>query len=247
MDDLESSHTPAAIRERLRQGPRHSYLRDFVYGAVDGAVTTFAVVSGVKGAELSSAVVIILGTANLLGDGFSMAAGNFLATKATLGLREKAWKTEAAHIEKIPEGEREEIRQIFAAKGFTGQTLESVVEVITSNRDRWINTMLQEEMGMPLEGSSPWKAALSTFAAFVGFGLLPLLAYLGQWLFPAWAFDPFIASAGITAAAFFALGALKGRYLEQTWYHGGFETLLVGGCAATLAFWVGLLLRNFAA
>ena len=76
---LEHEHTPTAIRERLAAGPRNSYLRDWVYGGIDGSVTTFAVVTGVVGASLSPTVVLILGVANLLGDGFSMAASNYSA------------------------------------------------------------------------------------------------------------------------------------------------------------------------
>ncbi len=80
--DHEAEHTPAAIRRRLEARPSQDYLKDSIYGAIDGAVTTFAVVSSVAGAGLSSGIVIILGLANLLADGFSMASGNFLGTRA---------------------------------------------------------------------------------------------------------------------------------------------------------------------
>ena len=132
-ESLEKTHTPSAIRKRLQFGVQHSYLKDFIYGAIDGAVTTFAVVSGVAGAGLSIKIVIILGLANLFGDGFSMAVGNFLGTRAEEQLREQARKEEEFHIQEIPQGEREEIRQIFAAKGFAGRELEKVVEVITAD------------------------------------------------------------------------------------------------------------------
>ncbi|MGH8978267.1 MAG: VIT1/CCC1 transporter family protein, partial [Acidimicrobiia bacterium] len=70
---LVASHTPEAIAARLRIGPRRSYLRDLVYGAIDGTVTTFAVVAGVRGASLEATILVILGIANLVADGFSMA------------------------------------------------------------------------------------------------------------------------------------------------------------------------------
>ena len=89
---LASSHTPDLIQQRLKAPTRHSYLRDFVYGAIDGTVTTFAVVSGVAGAGLSSGVIIVLGLANLVGDGFSMAASNYLGTKTEEELRAKQGK-----------------------------------------------------------------------------------------------------------------------------------------------------------
>jgi VIT1/CCC1 family predicted Fe2+/Mn2+ transporter len=241
---LRAEHTPAAIRQRLHSGPSHSYLRDFVYGAVDGAVTTFAVVSGVAGAGFSADIIIILGVANLVGDGFSMAAGNFLAVRAEQQLRRKARKTEEAHIQTFPEGEREEIRQIFASKGFSGEDLERVVKVITSDRKQWVDTMLKEELGLALEGPAPWRAAATTFAAFVLIGLIPLLTFLYQLANPAGVDRPFLWSTLLTGLAFFIVGAMKGRFVEETWYWSGLETLAVGGCAAGLAFVVGVLLKG---
>ncbi len=242
--ELKSSHTPAAIRKRLQGGGSHSYLKDFVYGAIDGAVTTFAVVCGVAGAQLSAKIVIILGLANLIGDGFSMAVGNFVGTRAEEQLREKAKKTEEQHIDTIPEGEKEEIRQIFAAKGFQGKELERAVDIITSNREQWVKTMLTEELGLPSEIPSPIRAAVSTFAAFVIIGFLPLVSFIHQYFFPHTTYDPFFVSTVLTGLAFFAVGALKGRFVEEKWYMAGIETLLVGSSAAFLAYLVGVLLKG---
>ena len=160
---LAAAHTPEAIRARLQAGPSHSYLRDFVYGATDGLVTTFAVVAGAAGASLSGGIVLILGAANLLADGFSMAVGNFLGARAESQLRDRARRTEERHIALIPDGEREEIRQIFQRKGFEGPDLERVLQVITSDKKLWVDTMVNEEMGHALHPSSPWAAALMIY------------------------------------------------------------------------------------
>lgn len=241
-DNLYRSHTPSAIRQRLAMGTPHSYLKDFIYGAVDGAVTTFAVVSGVAGADLSNGIVIILGLANLFGDGFSMAASNFLATRAEAGRINQVRKAEEEHIALIPDGEKEEVRQIFAAKGFTGEALENVVNVITSDFNRWVDTMIQEEHGLSLTTPSAVKAAWSTFSAFLIIGSIPLLPFLWTLGFPS-PISPFISSTVFTLIAFFIIGAAKAKFVGQRWYWSGCETLMVGAVAATLAYGVGLFLK----
>ncbi len=240
-------HSPAAVAQRLANGPGQVYLKDFVYGAIDGAVTTLAVVSGVAGGGLASSIIIILGLANIFADGFSMAISNYLGTRAENQRLESERSCELAEIEANPEGEREEIRQIFARKGFSGEQLEEVVNVITADKRRWVDTMLQEEHGLSLQGINAGKAGLVTFGAFMLVGILPLIPYLLNW----WQVDlianAFAFSCGITTLAFFVVGALKGQYVEQSWYRSGLETTLVGGAAALLAYGVGVLLGNLVA
>jgi VIT1/CCC1 family predicted Fe2+/Mn2+ transporter len=226
----------------LAGGPATSVLRDLVYGAIDGAVTTFAVVAGVVGAGLRPAIVLILGVANLAADGFSMAAGNFLATRAERQRRDRAKREEEQHVATIPEGEREEIRQIYEATGFAGRDLERAVEIITSDRERWVETMMLEERGFGSPGVDPLRAGLATFVAFVVVGSIPLLAHLYAWLVPDALPLAFRMSSILTAVAFFIVGALKSRFVDQPWWRSGAETLAVGGIAAAAAFGLGSLL-----
>jgi VIT1/CCC1 family predicted Fe2+/Mn2+ transporter len=234
--DLEHEHTPEAIRERLEEGPRASYLRDWIYGGIDGAVTTFAVVSGVAGADLSHGIILILGGANLVADGFSMAAGNFSGTRAEIEEQEMLRRVEQRHIEQNPEGEREEIRQIFAAKGLSGEPLEQVVEAVTENRERWIATMLSEEYGLPQEIRSPFWAGTNTFLAFLLCGAVPLFPYAVGLA------NPFLLSIVMTGLVFFAIGAARSRWSVMAWWKAGLETLLIGGVAAILAYGIGYAL-----
>jgi vacuolar iron transporter family protein len=192
------------------------------------------------GAGFSGLVIVVLGFANLLADGFSMAVSNYQGTKSQRQQVEEARRGEERQIEEIPEGEREEVRQIFAAKGFSGDTLDSVVEVITKDSGLWVDTMLAEELGLEVQGPDPRRAALATFVAFVFVGLVPLIPFV----IPDLSIDTrFFASAVATAIAFFGVGAAKGAVLHRSALRSGLETLLTGGGAALLAYVVGAWLR----
>ena len=240
---LVEDHTPDAVSARLEERHKPSYLHDFIYGAIDGAITTFAVVAGVQGAQLDETVVIILGVANLIADGFSMAVSNFLGTRAERQRRERTRDDELRQIREFPEGEREEIRQIFAAKGFEGDELERVVEVITGNEELWLETMLSEEHGFSATYPDEFRAALSTFVAFIAVGAIPLLTFAYDLVIGEVA-DPFLWAAVLTGAAFFIVGALKAPFVGRSWVRSGVETLAIGGLAATLAYFTGVLLQN---
>ena len=231
-------HTKDAVRERLSEDARPPYVGDLVYGAVDGAVTTFAVVSGVAGAELPAAVVLILGAANLLADGFSMAVGSYLGARTEADNRRRVRAAEEDHIDRVPEGEREEVREIFRSKGFEGEVLEQIVATVTSDRELWLETMLVEEHGLPPIERSPKRAAAATFAGFLLAGSVPLVPHaLGV---P----HAFAVSAVATAAVFAFIGALRGVVTESGALRAAAETLGLGGGAAGLAYAVGWALSG---
>jgi len=237
---MEHEHSIQAIRNRLAAGPRQNYLRDWIYGGIDGSVTTFAVVTGVTGARLPAIVIVVLGFANLIADGFSMAASNFLGTKAEHDDFQRMEAIEHRHIDLEPEGEREEVRQIFARKGFAGADLDRAVELITADRQRWVQTMLADEYGLPQSVRSPGLAAISTFSAFIVCGLVPLVPFLLSASQALWL------SILLTGIVFFIIGSVKSRWSTVTWWRSGLSTLLVGGIAAALAYAVGLVLRDLA-
>jgi vacuolar iron transporter family protein len=221
-------------------------LGDFVYGATDGAVTTFAVVAGVVGASLAPSIVLILGFANLLADGFSMAIGNYLAAKAQREYIEKARKREEWEIDNLVEQEKQEIRDIYTKKGFKDELLSEIVEVITSRRKVWVDTMMREELGLIEDSRRPRDTAVTTFAAFNAVGLIPLLPFVAMFMAGSLvvsASDAFTYSVIFTGAAFFLIGSVKGRVVQKPLLRSGLNTLLVGGIAAAVAFVVGYLLN----
>ena len=234
---MEHEHSPDAIRRRLESGPTHNYLRDWIYGGIDGAVTTLAVVTGVAGAQLSNWIILALGFANLFADGFSMAASNYLGTKSEHDDRRRLQDIENRHIDLAPEGEREEVRQIYERKGFAGEELTRIVEFITSDRERWVETMLVDEYGLPQAVRSAWIAALCTFIAFLICGLVPMLPYLFG------SEHSLRLSILLTGVVFFVIGSVKSKWSTSSWWHSGLSTLAVGIIAASLAYVTGVFIK----
>ncbi len=234
---LEHEHDSASIRARLTEPARQSYLKDGVFGAIDGAVTTFAIVAGVVGANLSLKVIVALGIANVLGDGFSIAAGNYSGTKAELADARRLRAIEERHIQVVPEGERAELREILAQKGLSGEVLDAATDAIAENREAWIDMMLVEEYGLSPVDPHPLRAGIATFAAFLLAGMVPLLPYLIG------APSPFTLSIWATGITFFTVGAIKAKWSLTPWWRSGLETLAIGGSAAVIAYGVGTLFR----
>ncbi|MCP4998682.1 MAG: hypothetical protein GY933_07940 [Hyphomicrobiales bacterium] len=135
-----------------------------------------------------------------------MAASNYSGTKADVDNVNRLRKIERQHIERIPEGEREQGRQILRAKGIQGNVLEQAVTAVTADEKTWIDLMLIDEYGVSSNSSAPFLAAPATFVAFMLCGIVPLLPFLIS--LP----NPFDVTAVITGGTFFAIGTAKSRW-----------------------------------
>lgn len=234
---LEHGHSQPEVEARIGNGRGRGHLRDAVYGAIDGAVTTFAIVAGVAGAGLSPLVIIALGIANVLADGFSMAAGNYSGTKAELDDAQRLRRVEHRHFDHDPEGERREIREILRLKGLSGTVLEEATDQIAADRTAAVQLMLVDEYGLAPVDPHPMRAAMTTFVAFLAAGLVPLLPFLLG------LDDAFRLSAILTGGVFFAIGMAKSFWSVHPWWRSGVETLAIGGVAASVAYFVGTLFQ----
>ena len=248
VDAAKKAHTTDRIKSSIEEHQTTSgaYLSEAVYGALDGIVTTFAVVAGVEGAKLSSGVVLILGFANLIGDGLSMGVGSYLSTKSQKEYERSERIRERWEIENYPEGEIEEIRQIYRKKGFEGEDLDRAVDIITSNKDVWIETMMVEELGILEENSHPFYNGLSTFISFLAVGFIPLLFFVASLAIPSLERHTFMMSLILTGLTLFIVGSLRVLVTRTKWWKSGIEMLLVGGSAALGAYLVGYFLRGLA-
>ncbi|MFK7782694.1 VIT1/CCC1 transporter family protein [Psychroserpens sp.] len=244
MSNLISNQDPRISCQTQSLFKKHQeYLGEFVYGGIDGAVTTFAVVAGSVGAGLDNTIIIILGFANLLADGFAMSIGAYLSSKSVKDNYNKHKAAEYWEVNNLPEQEREEVELIYRKKGFEGDLLKQVVNTITADKDRWVDVMMKDELMMSEETKSPFKIGLVTYISFVTIGLIPLLVYLWDFLseFPG---NLFLWTSIFTSIAFVFIGFLKTYVTETSKLKGILETLILGALAATVSYFVGDILEG---
>lgn len=250
MKELEhiQTHDEVALHRTSKVfGKFQDFLGEFVYGGIDGTVTTFAVVAGSAGANFDPGVVLILGVANLIADGMSMSIGDFLSTKSEIQNYDRHRKIEEWETEKFPKEETEEIREIYRKKGFEGKLLEDVVQVIVSDKDRWVDTMMLEELEMTRETRSPYATATVTFISFFLLGAIPLIPYFLAFVTDIQHADLFLWSSIFTSVAFCIIGFMKSFVTYTSSVRGMIETLLLGGIAAAVAYYIGDFLEKLIA
>ncbi len=222
------------------------YIKSVIYGGLDGIITTFAVVAGVAGASLSSGIVLILGFANLFADGLSMAIGDYLSTKAENEYNAAERQREEWEVDNYPEGEKQELVELYFDKGIDKNDAKTMVDIIAKNKKAWVDIMMVEELGIIEANESPLKNAVATFLSFAVFGFVPLLAFVLARLLPHMSGLAFFAASTMTGLTLFTLGALKVRITQRPWLLSGLEMLLVGGLAAAAAYGIGALLAGLA-
>ena len=241
------AHDPGVIAQVAQEehgGTSHQYIGDLVYGGLDGIITTFAVVSGVAGAELGTGVILILGLANLFADGFSMATGAYLSSKSEQEYYEREREREAWEIAHFPGGERAELYEIHHSQGYSEEDARRLVEIRTQDERLWLEAMMVDELRLLPDDRKPLLSALATLGAFVVAGAVPLLVYLLGLLFPIPSPVALPTSLALSALALFGLGVAKVRVTERNALRSGLEMLAVGGLAAAVAYVVGALLKG---
>jgi VIT1/CCC1 family predicted Fe2+/Mn2+ transporter len=201
------------------------------------------VVAGSAGAGLESGIVIILGLANLVADGFSMSVGSYLSAKSERERYHKHKSIEYWEVDHLPESEKDEIREIYKSKGFEGDLLEQVVQKITEDKDRWVDVMMKEELEMAEERKSPLKMGLVTFISFFILGSIPLLVYILDFIFKP-GLNLFLISCLLTTLCFIGIGFLKSKVNHTGRVVSIVETVSLGGIAAVLAYFVGDFLEK---
>lgn len=217
-----------------------SGVRDFVFGFGDGINTSLGIAAGVGGADVSSNIIILAALVGMFTGAKAMAVQNYLAVKAQRDLLNSEIAREEWEIENKPNVERQEIEDIYKAKGFEGKDLEMIVNKITSNKKVWLDTMLTEELKLNVDVvGNPLKSALRMFVAFLIGGILPIFPF-----FFGHGYVPIIIAIGISLSTSFIVGAMKSRLARTSIIKGGLEMAGLGTGIALIGFGIGTELAN---
>lgn len=223
---------------------KYNWLPDFVYGGIDGAVTTFAVVAGVVGAKMPISIILILGFANLIADGFSMAVSKFMSDRAELEQIKNTQREVRQTLFKNPAEEENFVKEVFEKHGVEKTESNRILSVIRKSPKTWLDILSHHEARAAQENIDPVKGGVSTFIAFILIGFIPLAAYVFTPYLNLSESGLFIFASIATLFALFFIGIVKTRFTRRFWLWAGLETALVGGVAAGLAYGIGYLLEK---
>ena len=213
-------------------------LRAAVFGVNDGLVSNASLILGVTGAAADAGVVVLAGTAGLLAGAFSMAAGEYVSVRSQREMYEYQIGLEADELEQYPEEEAGELALIYEARGVERQTAQRMANDIIADPDRALDALAREELGLnPDELGSPWGASTSSFLAFSGGALIPLLPFLFVD-----ATDALPASIAMTGVALYSVGATLSLFIGRRALLGGLRMLAIGAAAGGLTFLIGRML-----
>jgi vacuolar iron transporter family protein len=231
----------ATAKPRHREEHRQTnWLRDVILGGQDGLVNILGIILGVIAGGGSDAVLLAAGFAAAFTESISMGAVGWTSALSERDYYQAEQDREAAEIDATPDAERQEIRDIYAAKGFAGELLEHVVDTITANREAWLATMMDEELHLqPVQAPDIFRSAIViTIATLIGH-LIPLLPFL--WLSRTVAL---ITAIVLSALVLFGVGVYQAVTLVGDWRKKGLQMVVIGLGAAAVGFLIGRLFHT---
>ncbi len=212
-------------------------IREVVFGAQDGLLSTVALVTAVAAAVSgdSTTFVLVAGLAAALAGMISMATGTFLGARAQLDLQRSEIAKEAKELEEHPAEELAELVSLYQREGMSLREARDLAEHIAADKDLWLRTLVEKELGISMDiTSNPLKDALTMGCAFIVAAMVPILPYFFLDKTPA-----IPVSIGLALAGLFALGYGKGRLVQKSPLLQGLEVLIIGSVAAGIAFLIG--------
>ena len=216
-------------------------IRDVVIGMADGLTVPFALAAGVSGAAAGATIVVTAGVAEVAAGAIAMGLGGYLAARTDAEHYANEHAREERETIAMPAQERAEVATIFAGYGLEGGALEAVVDAIGHDRQRWIDFMMRFELGLdpPDVGRAP-RSAITIGLAYITGGIIPLAPYM----LIADVHRALLTSTIVTLAALLSFGTLKGRMTGTPALRSGVQSLVIGGLAAGVAFFLARLIAH---
>lgn len=215
-------------------------IREAVFGANDGSVSTFGILAGLVGASVSGPLIALVGIVQIFAAGMSMGLGAYISTKSQNEYYEAAERQEAREIDAHPARERDHVREALEKDGLAGETLKRATEAITHEKGHWLHFLLEERFGITdTSYPRPVSAGGIMFIAFVIAGIFSVLPFLF--------FEPRLAlvfSAVVSLLVLFGVGAAKTRFTRRNPYVSGFENLMIGAVTGVVGFLVGHIVQT---
>lgn len=250
--DTEASrnfHDTRDISTEMHQ-TEGGFLKPLIFGGLDGILTSFAIVAGAAGGSMPIPVILVLGFSNIFADALAMGVGEFLSSKA-----ENEWilserKRENWEMENYPEGEIREMIDIYKERGMSHEDAVLVINTMAKYKDFFVDVMMAEELQLQVPEADhkveSMKEGVAMFCAFASFGSLPLLGYvIIPAMFPSLPEEAlFTAACVVTGITLFAMGSVKSMFSPSHWFICGFETFLLGGACATVAYTIGQFVKG---
>lgn len=223
------------LRERHGISGIRSQLREAVFGIQDGLISTLGALTGIAAGTQSRDVVVISGFVIVAVESLSMAAGSYTSSKSQREYLERLLREEEEEIARNPEGERQELVEMYRARGFTDAEIAVIANRLLSNPKLLLEDMAHKELGISPEAlEEPLGNAVVMGVSYVFGGLFPTLPYL---LLPMQTAMPVSIIGALVAL--FLVGGLKGRFVKQTWWRSGLEMLTIAGIAALAGVVIG--------
>ncbi len=215
------------------------FITDVVIGMSDGLTVPFALAAGLSGAVSSNMIIITAGISEIIAGSIAMGLGGYLAGKTELDHYQSELKREHEEVERIPEQEKKEVKEIFAAYGLSEASQQIIAQELCSDKDKWVHFMMKFELG--LEKPDPNRARNSALTIGISYmigGLIPLSGYF----FSASPRQGLMISAVITVVCLMVFGYLKSRVTGQPPVAGALKVTVIGVLAAASAFLIARLI-----
>jgi VIT1/CCC1 family predicted Fe2+/Mn2+ transporter len=213
------------------------YLRDLILGGQDGLVNVLGLVLGLTAAGSEARTIVIGGLAALLAESVAMAGVIYTSAAAERDYYESKLEQERREIREIPDAEREEVRDIFRERGLEGELLDRVVAYVTADPERWVDTMMRDELHLEKpEAAGITRAVLVGLSCAVG-SAIPIVPYLV--IAPS---NAALIALISSAAVLFGVGVYKAVTLVGSWWRSGLQMLVIGMASALAGYAIGVLL-----